>query len=180
MKFNDIKTYIVDQLNNRMKLNLDKRDIYSEYIDEDQYRLMIYIPDAIDKNGSSGTTIDLEKSNSMSQIMIWGLEVNLGSISKKHIEDIFTFLEDHFLNTTYYRIYDQFDQILRSGWEPLETMLDQKTIDQWVSLYQTQMMEDKDSTHDKLYIHKVMVKHTYFGEVNTYVKDEQETFRLKT
>jgi len=34
MKFNDIKPYIVDQLNHRMKLNLDERDVYSDYIDE--------------------------------------------------------------------------------------------------------------------------------------------------
>jgi len=27
MKFNDIKPYIVDQLNHRMKLNLDERDV---------------------------------------------------------------------------------------------------------------------------------------------------------
>ena len=76
-----------------MKLNLDERDVYSDYIDELHYRLMIHIPDAIDKDGLSGIIIDLEKGDFLDNIIIWGLEVELGLICKENIEETFTFLE---------------------------------------------------------------------------------------
>ena len=57
---------------------------------------MIHIPDAIDKDGSSGIIIDLEKGDFLDNINIWGLEVELGLICKENIEEIFTFLEEHF------------------------------------------------------------------------------------
>ncbi len=178
MKFNDIKPYIVDQLNHRMKLNLDERDVYSDYIDELHYRLMIHIPDAIDKDGSSGIIIDLEKGDFLDNIIIWGLEVELGLICKENIEEIFTFLEEHFNSTSFYQMFDQYDQNFRSGWEPSETMLNFKTITDWVNNYQVEMMDTNEKSNDVSYIHKVMIKHTYYGEVKTYALDEQGMFRL--
>lgn len=169
----EIKDYLLIQLDQQFNIRIEGYDVYTNYTDDNHYRLMINIPDTIRKDDSSGIIIDLSKNDKMNQITIWGLEVVLEPISIQHIDEVFSMLETHFNHTTYIHFLDKNQQSIMSGWEPFEKELTQHELLHWLE-YQIKDGILCDQSKEEIdNIHTILIKHTYFGELKTYTKDHE-------